>query len=176
MFWNKKPTPPAQPPVLPATPPPLPKEPARLGKGHPGVFDGPKNQLEVALIAFRTRKIEAPQFLEALFNSEVYVLPLAKDLVGSAEQEGKIALSKSPTLFCMTYPEYSALGIYTSPERAKPTCDLHPEFRFATKVQAGDFLLGLTGDFGLVINPYWDVNLEWSNQQFARILAMMKRD
>lgn len=61
-------------------------------------------------------------------------------------------------------------------ERGKPTRDLHPEFRFAAKVQAGDFLLGLAGDFGLVINPYWDVNLEWNNQQVARILATMKRE
>ncbi len=174
MFWSKKPVPPQQPPVLPVAPPSMPKEPVRIGKGHPGVFDGPKNQLEVALVAVRARTLGTPQFLEELFNSEVYVLPLAKDFVG--EQGGKLVLSKSPTLFCMNYPEYSALGVYTSEERAKPTCDLHSEFRFAAQVQAGEFLLGLREDFGLIINPYWDVNLEWSNQQVARILAMMKRE
>lgn len=181
MFWSKKPSPPPQlpvlpsiPPVLPATPSVVPQEPVRLGKGHPGIFDTPQNPLEVALVAVRARKIQVPQFLEELFNSDVYVLPQAKDLVG--EQDGQMILSRSPTLFCVKYPEYSALGIYSSSERAKPTYDLHPDFRFAAKVQAGDFLLGLTGDFGLVINPYWDVNLEWSNQQVARILGMMKRE
>jgi hypothetical protein len=174
MFWSKKPVPPPEPPVLPPAPPVPPKEPIRLGKGHPGVFDGPKNQLETALVAARARTIGMPQFIEALFNSDVYVLPLAKDLVG--EPSGGIALAKSPTLFCMNYPEYSALAIYSAPERAKPTTDLHPEFRFAAKVQAGDFLLGLSGAFGLVINPYWDVNMEWNAEQMARISAMMKRE
>jgi hypothetical protein len=172
MFWSKKPAPPPQPPVLPATPPLLTKAPIPLGKGYPAVFDSPKNQLEVALVSARARTMAMPQFLEALFNSDVYVLPLAKDFVG--EQTHELTLSKSPTLFCMNYPEYSALGIYTSPERAKPTFDFHPEFRFAAKVHAGNFLLGLNGGFGLIINPYWDANLEWSAQQVARIVAMMK--
>lgn len=178
MFWNKKPapTPPAQPPPLPAAPPPLPKAPIRLAKGNPGVFDAPKNQLEVALVAYRMRQIEVTQFLEELFNGEIFILPLAKDLAASEWHEGKITLAKDSALFCLNYPEYSAVGLYTSVERAKPTFDLHPEFRFAAKVPAGDFLLGLTGNFGLAINPYWDVNMEWNNQQFARIRSMMKRD
>ena len=170
MFWKKK-TPPSSP--LPPELPKPEKEPIRHGKGHPGTFEGPKNRLEEALIAMRTRKIETTRFLEELFNSQIYVLPQAKDLVSSSE---KVTLSKSPTLFCMNYPEYSAIALYTSPERAKPTCDLHPDFRYATEVHAGDFLSSLKGDFGLVINPYWDVNVEWSNQQVARILAMLKKD
>lgn len=174
MFWSKKPTPPPLPAESPATPPPLPKEPVPLGKGHPGVFDSPKNPLEAALVAVRARQIQIPEFLEELFNSDVFVLPLATDFVTG--QDGSLTLSKTPTFFCMNYPEYSALGLYTSQERAKPTCDLHPEFRFATKVPAGEFLLKLTGNFGLMINPYWDVNLEWNNQQVARILAMIERE
>lgn len=146
----------------------------RLAKGNPGTFDAPKNSLEVALVAMRTRQIGIPRFLEELFNGNAYVLPLLKDLNGG--DNGEFTLSQNPTLFCMTCPEYVALAIYTSPERAKPTFDLHPEFRFAAKVEAGDFLLGLTGRTGLVINPYWDVNMEWSDRQFAQIRAMMKRE
>lgn len=127
-------------------------------------------------MAYRARQIDAQQFIVALFNSDIYILPATQDLAGGAMQGGKPTLSKSPTLFCLTYPEYSALAIYTSPERAKPTSDLHPEFRYASKVHAGEFLLGLTGSFGLVINPYWDVNLELDNQQVARVLAMMERE
>jgi hypothetical protein len=174
MFWKKKTEAKAPPP---ATPPPLPaKEPMKTGKGHPGTFDAPKNPLEESLIAFRERRLEATRFLEELLNSEIYVLPLHSDIVESSSEGGGLALSKTPTIFCMNYPEYAAIGLFTAPERAKPTCDLHPEFRFATAVQAGSFLLGLKGDFGIVLNPYWDVNIEWTNEQVRRILGMIRRD
>jgi hypothetical protein len=175
MFWKKKPIPPPLPKGQSSSPP-IPKEPVRIGKGHPGTFDAPKNRLEEILIGFRNREVEGSRFFEELFNSSVYILALHQDIVEAQIEPDKIAWSKSPTLFCMNHPEYSSIGLYTSPERGKPTCDLHPEFRFAIKVQAGDFLLSLKGDFGLVINPYWDINLEWNNQQVREILSMMRRD
>lgn len=159
--------------LIPSDLPPSKKEPLRHGKGHPRVFEGPKNRIEEALIAMRIRKIETTCFLVEFFNSQIYVLPLAKDLVRSPE---KMTLSESPILFCMNYPEYSAIAVYTSPERAKPTCDLHPDFRYATEVNARDFLSSLKGDFGLVINPYWDINVEWNSQQVTAILAMLKKN
>ena len=147
-----------------------------MGKGHPGTFDYPKNSLEEALIAFRERRLDAPSFLEELLNSEVYVLPLQGDLIRRSSEGGGPTLSKNPTLFCMNYPKYSAIGLFTASERATPICKLHPEFRIATAVQAGRFLLGLEGDFGIVINPYWDVNIEWTNEQVQQILGMVRRD
>lgn len=127
-------------------------------------------------MAFRRRELPAPRFLEELFNSEVYILPRAQDLLAAPVRDGKFELSKNPTLFCLHYPGYSALAMYTSRERARPTYELYPEFRLGAQVHAGDFLLGLRGDFGLVLNPYWDVNLEWDHQQLARILAVMKHE
>jgi hypothetical protein len=175
MFWKKKPNPPSL-PSSKVSPPPIPQSPTRLGKGHPGTFDAPKNRLEEIMIGFRNREVDGPTFFEELFNSPIFILPLHQDIVAAESAPDQLALSKAPTLFCMHYPEYTAIGLYTCPERAKPTCDLHPEFRFATQVHAGNFLLGLKGDFGLVINPYWDVNMEWNCQQVSKILSMMRRD
>ena len=145
----------------------------RLAKGHPGTFDEPRTQLELALMAFRARQIDASRFLEDLFNSQVFVLPKREDI--NPGDEG-FKLAKNPHLFSITYPEYVALGLYTHQDRMKPTCDQYPEFRFGVEVQAGEFLMDLQSDFGVVLNPYWDVNIEWSNEQMRRIVAMVRRD
>lgn len=145
----------------------------RLAQGMPGKFDGPENDLERVLVAFRQREIDAPRFLECLFNSQIFVLPKKEDLGAGDGQPG---LAKNPHLFSITYPEYVALAIYTSPTRAKPTADQYPDFRFAVQMHAGQFLSGLAGRCGLVINPYWDINIEWNADQMDRIKGMMRRD
>ncbi len=139
----------------------------------PGKFDGPENDLERVLVAFRHREIDAPRFLESLFNSQIFVLPKKDDLVSDG---GRTALAKDPHLFSITYPEYVAPAIYTSPSRVKPTTDQYPEFRLAVQVHAGQFISGLAGRCGLVINPYWDINSEWSSDQMDRIKGMIRRD
>ena len=124
-------------------------------------------------MALRARQIDVPSFLEELFNSNIFVVPKKEDIVAS---DTGFSLGKNPHLFSITYPEYVALGLYTSPERAKPTSEQYPEYRFAIEVHAGEFLMSLGGDFGIVLNPYWDVNIEFSNVVFQRVLTMMRRD
>ena len=87
----------------------------------------------------------------------------------------RIKLGKDPHLFCINYPAYSALAIYTSTGRIKPTTDQYPEFHLAVEVPAGQFICGLASRSGLVINPYWDINLEWNADQMDRIKEMMRR-
>jgi hypothetical protein len=166
MFWKK---PSAPPPSVAAQPAP---PPMKLGTGMPGKFERAVNDLELALVACRERRNQIPQFLEILFNSSVFVLPRHDSFEGDGDA---IRLKASPHLFSITYPEYVALAFYTSPERAKPTSDRFPDFRFAAQVHAGDFLSGLQGRVGLVINPYWDINLEWDAAQMDRIRQMMRR-
>lgn len=155
----------------PPQPPPV-QEPIRLAQGMPGKFEAAENELENKLMAFRHRQIDSTRFLEILFNSEVFVLP-QKD---SFEQSGdKIVLAKKPTVFCLNYPDHFALAIYTSHTRIKPTTDKYPEFRFAATVHAGDFLSNIASRSGLVINPYWDINLEWNPNQVEQIKGMLRR-
>lgn len=145
----------------------------RLAQGMPGKFTGPENDLERALVAFRQRQLDAPRFLESLFNSPIYVLPRKDDLLPEGEPS---RLAKNPHLFSITYPEYVALAIYTSLTRTKPTTDQYPEFRFAVEVHAGEFLAGLAGRCGLIINPYWDINIEWTADQMDHIKKMIRRN
>ncbi len=72
-------------------------------------------------------------------------------------------------------PTHVALAIYTSAIRINPTKEQYPEFRLAVVVPKGKFLFGLAGRSGLVINPYWDINLEWNADQMDRIREMMPR-
>jgi hypothetical protein len=158
--------------MLKDLPPSLAQEPMRLAQGMPGKFEGPENDLESKLMAFRHRQIDAPRFLEFLFNSQVFVLP-QKD---SFEQSGdKIVLAKDPHLFSITYPEYVALAVYTSKTSIKPTMDQYPDFRFAATVQTGGSLSNIASHSGLVINPYWDINLEWNPSQTEQIKGMIHR-
>lgn len=152
---------------------PLKQEPMRLAQGMPGKFEGPENELEQMVVAFRQRQIDAPRFLGILFNSQVFVLP-QKDSFEQSEDK-KIVLRKDPHLFSITYPEYVALAIYTSKTRIKPTMDKFPDFRFSATVHAGDFLSNIVSRSGLVINPYWDINLEWNPGQMEQIKGMIHR-
>jgi hypothetical protein len=162
MFWSrKKETPPPA-----ATPPPIP-----LGKGNPGIFDEPKNDLERALLAVRNREIPTQKFLEYFLNSQLFVAVPEGQTQKDGDQ-GK--LISNPTLFTITYPEYTALCFYTHESRLKPTSEQFPDFRYAVSLLAGDFILGAAGSFGVVINPYWDVNLEWSSSQIDRLKQMIK--
>ena len=166
MFWSRKKETPPPIPATPSTPPPIP-----LGKGHPGTFDEPKNDLERALLAARNREISAQQFLEYFLNSNVLVAVPDGQIVKESDQ---VKLISNPTLFTITYPEYVALCFYTHESRLKPTNDQFPDFRYAVSLVAGDFILNAAGSFGVVINPYWDVNLEWSAAQIDRLNQMIK--
>jgi hypothetical protein len=144
-----------------------------LGKGNPGKFEGPLNPLEQALISLRQREIAAPKFLEYLFNSEVYIAVPEEKLQGSV-RGGQ--LSGTPTLFTITYPTFVCLCFYTHVSRLKPTHDQYPAFRYAVSARAGDILLGIQGNFGLIINPYWDINLEWNAEQVGAIKKMLVKN
>ena len=158
------------PPSLQCSPTPMPK-PMSLGEGMPGKCTGPENDLERVLLAFRQRQIPVQDFLESLFNAQVFILPKQADL---ARDGARIKLVADPHLFSITYPEYVALAIYTSHVRIQPTKDQYPEFRLAVEVHAGQFLSGLASRCGLVINPYWDINIEWNADQMDRIKQMMR--
>ena len=147
--------------------------PIPLGKGTIGTFTSPENELERVLVAFRQREASIPDLLDALFNSTIFVVTVEP---GLAWADNKPQLVPNASLFSMIYPEFNALGIFTSLSRTLPVSREHAEFRFAVAVPAGEFLSGLTGRFGLIINPYWDMNLQWNPEQVERIRAMMRRE
>jgi hypothetical protein len=145
--------------------------PIALGKGNPGVFDEPKNELEKAIIAVRNRELPAPKFIEYFLNSTVYVAVPAGQF---QKTEKGISLVQNPTLFTITYPEYTCLCFYSHESRLKPTYDQFPDFKYAVAICAGDLIIGIQNHIGLVINPYYDINLEWNADQVARIKEMIK--
>lgn len=155
------------------TPPTGAEEPIRLGEGALGTFAGAENELERVLMAFRQRQAGIPELLDALFNSTIFVVTNEPGLAWESNQP---RLVSHASIFCMKYPEFDALGIFTSVSRTIPVSKEHPEFRFAVALHAGDFLSGLSGSFGMIINPYWDINLQWNVEQVNRIRAMMKRE
>lgn len=159
-------------------PPPLPvekKAPIALGKGNPGVFDGPKNDLERALLAVRNREMETLDFLEYLLNSNVFIAVPDGQF---REDGGEMKLVGNPILFSMCYEKYTAVAVFTHQSRIDPVQRLHPEFHYAVEMPAADIILkgsGLSGSFGLAINPYWDVNLEWSAEQMDGLREMIAK-
>ncbi len=61
------------------------------------------------------------------------------------------------------------------PSRIQPTTKRFPEFKNEFKVRAGDFMFGIRGNVGLTINPYWDLNFEWTNKQISEMKKVLKR-
>ena len=149
------------------------KVPMRKGTGNPGTFDAIENELEKSFIAFREREISVQQFLEVLLNSKAYVLVPEGQF--SVTEDGTPSLKEDPHIFCITNPEYVTLCVYTSNKRCNPTIDKYPEFRYAVQTQVGDLIMGIQNKIGLVINPYWDVNTEWTPDQVQSIKEMFNK-
>jgi len=160
----KKKTPPQ--PV--ATPPPLPTEPPRAKA--PNCFADPTNEFERAILAKHRREIDAKQFIEVLFNSTLYVFAPEGQFTGTLEQP---SLVSNPRLFAIIEPTVTFLAFFSSPERVTPVGENYPEFRYAVAVHAGDFIMSLAPGVGLIINPYWDINFQWSPEQLAGIKNLL---
>ncbi len=141
------------------------------GKGNPGIFDEPKNDLEKAIIAVRNRELPTPKFIEYFLKSTAYVAVPAGQF--QRTEKGN-SLIQNPTLFTITYPEYTCLCFYSHESRLKPTYDQFPDFRYAVSIGAGDLILGSQNNFGVVINPYYDISLEWNPVQVTKIKEMAK--
>ena len=165
----KKKTPPT-PPQSVAKPQPLPAEPPRANA--PNRLDEPKNDFERAMLAKHRREIDVHRFIETLFNSSLYILVPEGQFTGTADQP---RLVSNPTLFSIIEPTVTFLAFFSSPERATPVREHYPDFRYAVAVHAGDFIMSLAPGAGLVINPYWDINFQWSPEQVAGIKNLLTK-
>lgn len=148
------------------------KAPMRLAKGAASAFGEPKNELEEKILAARNRDISMQQFLEYFLNAEAFVLaPEGQFEMG---EDQKPRLVKNPSLFTMTYNE-TCLCFYSHTDRMKPTTDKYPDFRYGIAIKAGDFLSSIQGGFGVIINPLYDTNMEWSSDQVEAIKELIKK-
>lgn len=118
------------------------------------------------MLAKHRREIDVYQFIEAFFTSCLYVFVPEGQFTGMPEQP---RLVSNPKLFAIVEPTVTFVALFTSPERGAPVREHYPEFRYAVAVDAGDFIMALTPSTGLIINPYWDINFEWSPEQVAGI-------
>lgn len=146
--------------------------PFHLDGGSPGKFDAPLNKLEKILIKLSQKKILVYEFLEIFFNSSVYIVLVEDQLPGSGD---RTTLVQNPTTFSLQHSDYNSICFYSHPSRIQPTTEKFPEFKYECKVVAGDFIFGIENDIGITINPYWDINFEWSKQQVAGMEKMIKR-
>lgn len=143
-----------------------------LDGGPPGVFGAAQNPLEVKIIELYQQKASVPEFLEAFFNSTAYIVLPEGQLEAS---EGRTRLAPHATPFSLKHPDYHSLCFYTHRSRIQLTTAKFAEFECEYAVPVGDFILGIEADVGITINPYWDINFEWSSQQVAGIKKMLKR-
>ena len=125
-------------------------------------------------MAYRNREIPFSAFFNELLNSEIKVLSSSLNKEGLKEKPANMPWGDPPTVFCLRYPEHSALAIYTSRDRTMPTIELHPDFVYCSTIVTGSLLSTLKPGCGLVINPYWDVNLTFDTEQVAMILEALQ--
>lgn len=146
--------------------------PLRLGGGPPRTFADPQNEFEEALIQLSRKELPVQKFLEKFFNSSVYVLLPEGQVTNIGDQ---VKLVPHPRVFALERPGHDSVCVYSHPSRAHPTRELYPDFKFEYEVTAGTFLFGIEGSVGVAINPYWDINFEWSNHQLAAMKEQMRR-
>jgi hypothetical protein len=158
------------PPQQVASPPPLPPEPPRAKA--PNRFADPANDFERAMLAKHRREIDVHRFIEVLFNSSVYVLAPEGQFTGTSERPRLVA---NPRPFCIIDPKVTFLALFSSSERATPVRAHYPEFRYAVALHAGDFIMSLAPGAGLIINPYWDINFQWTPEQVAGIKSLVTK-
>ncbi|UCG35077.1 MAG: SseB family protein [Candidatus Omnitrophota bacterium] len=140
----------------------------RLGGLHR--FGSPVNNLEEKMVAFLDGKLESAKFIKIFLKSEVYVLTPQDQL---NPRSGRLV--KNPSLFTITSPEYTLFCVYTSQKRIDPTVDKYPELKYAARVFVKDLLSSVRRKWGLIINPYWDVNLTWEPKTVAKIKNILRK-
>ena len=124
------------------------------------------------MLAKHRREIDVNQFIEVLFNSTLYVFAPEGQFTGTPVQP---RLVSNPRLFAIIEPTVTFLAFFSSPERVTPVREHYPEFRYAVAVHAGDFIMSLAPGAGLVINPYWDINFQWSPEQVTGIKNLLTK-
>jgi hypothetical protein len=144
--------------------------PMRKAKGHPGTFDEPKNDFERILMATRNREISTIQFIEYFVNSSAFVVVPKGQMMNSHQG---MSLVVNPTIFTITYPEYTCLCFYSHESRAKHTNEHYPDYRYAVSIRVRDILMGSEDGLGIIINPYYDINMEWIPEQVLKIKQMI---
>ncbi len=145
--------------------------PKPKAEGYSTNFGKPQNELEEHIFNFRNREIEAQTFILNFLNSFAYVCTKEGQF---KNENGQIQLVQNPFLFTITNPNYASLCFYSENNRINPTVEKYPEFKYAVKVRAGDLIMGLQPGMGIILNPYWEVNLEWNPSQIEQIKAMVK--
>ena len=134
-------------------------------------FDSPKNELENEIVKLKSGEISGKEFIIYLLQSDGYVCTLEDQFFS---EESQVKLKKNPSLFSITYPEYSTICIYSHTSRIEPTSKQYSDFKYGCQIQVGAFLKELVPGAGITLNPYWDNNLEWNPSQTEVIKGMIQ--
>lgn len=51
---------------------------------------------------------------------------------------------------------------------------LNPKYKYLLTVKIGELLVRMKSTYGLVVNPYWDKNLEWTAEQINALKPLMQ--
>jgi len=146
--------------------------PPVLNSDSEAAFGAPLNEFEQLLIAKHRKELDIYDFLDAFFNAKLGLLVPEDQLDLSG---GEPRLVQNPRLFSIIKPDANYLAFFSCAERAKPAMSRYPQYRHVATVRAGDFIMSLHPGFGIVINPYWDINFWWAPDQVNDIRGIMKK-
>jgi hypothetical protein len=113
----------------------------------------PENELEKLVERVILKEISGQDFIMSLMESPVFILSKTDKLSGIFSFD--------------TNDRGTLVPIFTKNTRAEPTVRRNPEFTHLLKLKFGDFINFTESAFGVVLNPYWDKNIEWSAEKIT---------
>ncbi|OGI55844.1 MAG: hypothetical protein A2V58_00530 [Candidatus Muproteobacteria bacterium RBG_19FT_COMBO_61_10] len=124
----------------------------------------PKNELEQRIQAVLNDEISNEDFMRALQTSQVF-MPVADDTqIKNFQRSNKIE-----PLLVEVEDGSKVLILFSSPDRGKAFLADYPGYKGGLLVEFAWVLLNVEGEYGIAINPGWDLGVDLEPQMVQRL-------
>lgn len=122
----------------------------------------PVNTGEKAIVEYSASRISMEELLNVLLNSSIFLMGAEPD--------------PNQKTFYSFYPEGETpfVAVYTDRSRVGKTFEKKQGFKYIFELKFGNLFTSLKGTFGLLINPYWEMELRIGPGLVDTIRSSMK--
>ncbi len=124
----------------------------------------PKNELEQRILAVLNEQLSTDDFMQALHTSQVF-MPVADDTqIKNFQRSNKIE-----PLLVEVEDGGKVLVLFSSPDRGKAFLVDFPDYKGGLLVEFEWVLRNIEGEYGIAINPGWDLGIDLEPQMLQRL-------
>lgn len=129
----------------------------------------PHNALEEQLAAVHAGTLDPETFVLRLLDQQLF-MPVRDE---KNPIQGFQRSTQAEPLIIEDEEGERILAVFTSPERAKPFVEHHPEFAGGILTELSWILRRIGGGVPIALNPGWDIGMDFDADMTAQLLAQL---